>query len=124
MGAPLNSALGTFVRVWEMRAADGRVSGFEISNLLIGRRGVTRLVAKIPGAQVTKRPRLWRPGDPDDICHFTVGASKFIVIEPFGDNGRYWICADNDSAQAHINTVRLVFERHKPFGLVNGRVDR
>jgi len=49
------------MKVYDIRDEQGRVVAFEVENLLLGRRGLARIAASIPGAVVTRRPRFF-PG--------------------------------------------------------------
>ena len=103
-----------------MRDDDGHLTGFEISNLLITRRGVKRVLSRISGVVITKSPRLWRPGDGDDFIHFTLNGHAFLAIEPFGDNDSYWIVAEKAFDVPEIELVRRQFEQHSCVGVNDG----
>jgi hypothetical protein len=45
---------GRYLRVFDRRAEDGQLRGFEVENLLLTRRSVGRVVASIPGVQVIR----------------------------------------------------------------------
>ena len=105
------------MRTWELHTDDGRPYGFEISNLTISRSGVIRTIERIPGATITSGTRYFERRR-DDFCHFTVLGASFIAEEPFGDNSRFWIYAEDESGFAHVKTVQRAFERRKLFGTV------
>jgi hypothetical protein len=94
----------------------GDVTGFEIGNLLIGRRGVLRVLKRIPAVTITKAPKAWAFDD-DDFVHFTVNGHKFKAIEPFGDNDRYWIVAEDKAGRSEIEAIRQVFAERRLFGI-------
>jgi hypothetical protein len=68
-----------------------RLFAFEVSNLRISRRGVCRVVQSIPGASLTRRPRVLSWFREDVFCEFDVDGETYIAEEPWGDNSRYWI---------------------------------
>ena len=95
-----------------MRNDAGIVTGFEIPMaLLSGRHRACRIVARVAGARVVRKPRPFRLG-PSDFCAFTVDGVPFLIIEPFGDNDCYWVVAkEPDPAAAPlIDRVRRTFE--------------
>jgi hypothetical protein len=107
------------MKTWTTNNDAGDVSGFEISNLFIGRFGIARVLRNIDGVEVTKSYRLFR-NDGDDFVHFSLNGYKFLVIEPFGDNSRYWIVAENPPAPSELKQVRQAFESRRLGGLLNG----
>jgi hypothetical protein len=101
----------------------GDLIGFEISNLLISRGRVVRLLRTIPTVTITKLPKRWVMDD-DDFVHFTVNRHLFKVIEPFGDNSRYWIVAEDEAGQGEVEGIRKVFDAHNILGLGNKKRGR
>ncbi len=93
----------------------GILTGFEVSNLLLTRGRASRLAQQVPGAIVSRWPRLFPFryfGEPDDdFCAFSVDGVPFLIIEPFGDNDCYWIVAEepDPSARPLIERARRVF---------------
>lgn len=92
----------------------GMLTGFEVSNLLLTRRRACRLAERVAGAMVSRRPRPFPFryfGEPDDFCAFSVDGVSFLMIEPFGDNDRYWIVAEHPdpTVQPLIERIRHVF---------------
>ena len=97
---------------------NGDLIGFEISNLLISRRGVVKLLRTIPTVTITKLPKRWVLDD-DDFVHFKVKDHLFNVIEPFGDNSRYLIVAEDSTGQGEVERIRKVFDAHTALGFGN-----
>ena len=64
---------------------------FEVANILLRRRGACSVVKQIPGARITRRPKLFSWFREDDFCEFEIDGITFVISEPFGDNSRYWI---------------------------------
>ena len=93
----------------------GHVTGFEISNLLISRGGVVKLLRTIPTVTITKNPKRWVLDD-DDFVHFTVNGHLFKGVEPFGDNDRCWIVAEDEAGRGEVEGIRKVFDARHFFG--------
>ena len=79
------------MKTFDLFDSDNRLYAFEIGNLRIGRRGVCRVVKTIPGAKLTRTPKLFSWVREAEFCEFTVDGEIFAAEEPFGDNSRYWI---------------------------------
>ena len=97
----------------------GHITGFEISNMLISRGGVVKLLETIPTVTITKSPKRWTLDD-DDFVHFTMNGHLFKVIEPFGDNSRYWIVTEDVAGQGEVEGIRKVFDAHNFLGRFDG----
>ena len=91
----------------------GRVFAFEVSVLGLGRRGLCRVAATVPGALVTKRPRFLSWFRQDEFCRFRVDGDDYAAMEPFGDNSRYWVGPDPPRWLPQTQRVRDAFERDK-----------
>jgi hypothetical protein len=98
------------MRVQDMHNDAGVVTGFEVWNVGLSRRRACRVAATVPGARVTRAPRLFRSGS-DGFCAFEVDGVSFLIIEPFGDNSRYWIVSEkpDPAARPLIERVRSTF---------------
>ena len=101
----------------------GVLIGFEISNLLMSRGRVVRLLRTIPTLTITKLPKRWVLDD-DDFVHFKVNDHLFKVIEPFGDNSRYCIIAEDEAGQGEVEGIRKVFDAHNFLGFGNKKMGR
>lgn len=90
---------------------------FEIDHVYLSRRTIARLLEKIEG--VTEVHMGGRFGSPDDVrIEFKCHGHDYVVMEPFGDNSRYWIGPgggkDDVAAAANIGRIRSAFEGYKP----------
>src|SRR5260221_14345190 len=92
-GRPLNWVVSHQMRTREHRNNEGRLTGFEISNSIITRNGVQRVVKRIPGASITKSTRSWRWSAYDDFLYFILNGHTFFAVEPSGDSDCYCIFA-------------------------------
>jgi len=99
----------------ELRSDDGRLTGFSVSNLLLGRHGVPRVVAGILGAKVIRKQRRFTISAPDDFCEFVVDGKTFLAIEPFGDNSEFWLVTEPPEECTQLEAVRRAFENYGIF---------
>ena len=111
-GRPLNWVVSHQMRTREYRNNEGRLTGFEISNSIITRNGVQRVVTRIPGVSITQATHSWRWKADDDFLYFTLNGPTFYVIEPYGDSDCYCIFAKDAADIAEIGVVKSEFERH------------
>ena len=108
------------MKTYDIKDHDGRVFAFEVDNALLGRHAACRIARAIPGAQVVRQPRFlswWRE---EVFCEFLVGALKFEMSEPFGDNSRYWIGPAGDDPADMRPTEEIVLIR-AAFARAGGR---
>jgi hypothetical protein len=98
------------MRTYNLTDSAGNVIAFEVSNLLLGRRGAYKVASKVPGSRVTKRPPLFGGGE--EFCEFEVDGELFVISEPFGDNSRYWVGANPPQPSKAFHLVRQQFEMH------------
>jgi hypothetical protein len=106
--------LGRPVTVYDIKDAEGRVVAFEVDNSWIGRRGLCRLVTKIPQSRLVRRPRVLSWFREDAFCEFEIDGVIFEASEPFGDNDRYWIGPRPTRWAPPILAVRQAFLDKRP----------
>jgi hypothetical protein len=80
------------MRTYPLRNETGVLFAFEVDAPLLGRR-LARVLADTAGVSDARRRRWWR-GSSDVHIRFRYHEREFIVWEPFGDNGRWWIGPD------------------------------
>lgn len=103
--------------VYEQRNRIGQLRSFEIENALIGRRGVVRVLRRIPEVTITRVPkRILSWFREDDFCTFEIGGTQFLVEEPFGDNSRYWIGGERQNDALEI-VAKAFKDQRWPLGL-------
>ena len=95
------------MRIFDIRAEDGKLHGFEVENTWLSRRGVARIVGSIPGVRIRRAKSGWFSRD--DFCEFDVNGVGFVAEEPFGDNSRYWIRPLDGLHDAELTIVRERF---------------
>ena len=79
---------------------------------------MVKLLRTISTVTITKSPKRWTLDD-DAFVHFTMNGHLFKVIEPFGDNSRYWIVAEDEAGQCEVEAIRNVFDAHIVLGFGN-----
>ncbi len=90
---------------------------FEIDHVYLSRRTIARILGKVEG--VTEVYQGGRFGSPDDVrIEFKCRGHDYIVMEPFGDNSRYWVGPkggkDDVAAAANMGQIKAAFEGYKP----------
>jgi hypothetical protein len=95
------------MRVFDVRAEDGKLHAFEVENTWLTRKGVARIVGSIPGVRIRRAKSSWFSRD--DFCEFEVNGVGFVAEEPFGDNSRYWIRPLDGHHDAELTIVRERF---------------
>lgn len=92
----------------------GMQSGFEIENAYILPNTVSRLLGNVDGVtNIHLRGGFF--SDTDIRVEFTYLGKKYTVLEPFGDNSRYFISPDNVSeSSAEVKTIEDVFKGYEP----------
>ena len=93
--------------------ASGAIHAFEVSNAWLRPRAIARLV-RSKGAEITFKRRLFGPGDLR--LTFRYKGREFQVVEPFGDNSRYWVGPAKDAPAATAETAELneIFAQYRP----------
>ena len=79
------------MKTYDIYDPTNRLLAFEVSNIAVGRRGVCRIIERIPGATLIRRPKALSWLREASFCEFTVDGELYEAEEPFGDNSRYWI---------------------------------
>jgi len=114
------------MRTYGIKDVDGREFAFEVKNFHLGRNALCRLIARIPGCRVMRKPSWfrWSFEDEPEFCEFELGGVRFVAWEPWGDNSRYWIgpkSVEGSSPKwcAQVDRVREAFRgAHAFLGIV------
>lgn len=99
------------MKVHDIPLRDGRVAAFEVDNLRLSRRRLCKIVERIPGARLVRRPRLFSWFVEDVFCVFEVGGVCFEAQEPYGDNSRYWVGPAGTGANGKLLEYHVELER-------------
>ncbi len=116
------------MKTYGIKGHDGKEFAFEVDNFHLGRPGLCRLVSRIPGCIVVRKPSRfrWSFEDEEEFCEFELEGVRFVAWEPYGDNGRYWVGPKSPDGTSpkwspQVDRVREAFVRARPFlGLVFG----
>jgi hypothetical protein len=100
------------MKIYDLHDEQNRAFAFEIPNLLLGRRGVCRIVKSIPGAKVVRKPKFLSWLRESTFCEFIVDGETYEVEEPFGDNSRYWVGPRPPRWLPQTEKVRDAFARN------------
>jgi hypothetical protein len=104
------------MRIFDLKDPDGRVFAFEVSSLMLGRRGVPRVVRTVPGAVVKAFH-----GMREEFCEFELDGVLFVAWEPWNDSSRFWIGTRPPRWVPQLEPVRQAFECARPiFGFLIG----
>lgn len=108
------------MKTYGIKDADGVEFAFEVENLLLGRHGLSRLVAQIPGCLVIRRPGWFSGSSEDEFCEFELEGIRFVAWEPWGDNSRYWVGLKSTEGSSsgwcpQVDRVREAFDQARPF---------
>jgi hypothetical protein len=117
------------MKTYGIKDTDGTEFAFEVDNFHLSRKGLCRLVARIPGCIVTRKPSRfrWSHEDEDEFCAFELEGVRFVAWEPWGDNSRYWVGPKVEEGSSprwcpQLDRVREAFSRARPFlGLLFGQ---
>lgn len=98
------------MKIYDHTNSGGQIISFEVASF-IGRRHAMRIVERIPGVRIFKRPARvsWRREE--EFCEFDIEETRFFIIEPFGDNSRFLVAPRSGTWVPQILTVREAFRR-------------
>jgi hypothetical protein len=99
------------MRTYDLQDAQGRIFAFEVANAGIGRRGAVAIVRTIPGVRIVRSPRPFSGFREEEFCEFEVNGRRFVIMEPFGDNSRYWVGPEPAVWCEETGLVREAFVR-------------
>jgi hypothetical protein len=92
---------------------DDRSVGFEIDNIYVNLRTIQLILSTVSGVNNIKRRRPFTKWESVHIW-FKYLNHNFIVVEPFGDNSRYWIGPQNPEEKINIDPIKEVFDKYQP----------
>lgn len=93
----------------------GSAAGFEIDNIYVGLETIAHILSSIDGVAKVRKRRLFGKWEGIHIW-FQYMDKECVVIEPFGDNSRYWIGLKNPDANGDLDlkTIQAAFESYTP----------
>lgn len=87
---------------------------FEIENAYAGLRVIARLLGQVNGVSDVRVRGLFSKWE-DVRVWFKYMGHEYVVLEPFGDNSRYWIGPKDDSGNAlDIGDIENAFKDYRP----------
>lgn len=86
--------------------------GFEIDNTFVPLNTIVRILRSIDGVTQIKKRRLFSKWE-DIHIWFKYNNRDFIVLEPYGDNSRYWIGLEEEVDHIDIKAIHMAFESYK-----------
>ena len=95
------------MRTYDIHTAAGELLAFEVDAAPLGRRGVLRVVAQLPGVRILRAPVLLSWLREEVFCEFELAGARFHAWEPLGDNSRYWIGPAGDRPMPASATQQL-----------------
>ena len=105
------------MRTWPLHSKNGELCAFEIPNTLVGRHAIARFLGQIPEVHVTKWPKRFSWND-DDFVHFEFRGRNYIVEEPWGDNSRYLISAEDEAGFSHMAQIQAWFKEFRRWAVI------
>jgi hypothetical protein len=92
----------------------GPIDAFEIENAYVGVGTVADLLNKIVGVSDVRARKIFSKSG-DIRVEFKYQGKDCVVVEPFGDNSRYWIGSQNsEGGTTDLGEVENAFKQYKP----------
>ena len=91
----------------------GSAVGFEIDNIYVSLRTVSRILKSINGVTEVKKRKMFSKWEGIHIWFKCIN-HECVVIEPFGDSSRYWIGPKNPEEKFDISSIEFAFRQHQP----------
>ena len=104
------------MKVYDLKDAEGRVVAFEVDNIILGRRGLCRVIRNIPGATLLREPvSVLSWFRESEFCEFEMGGVRFSADEgPWGDDSRFSVGPKPRRWVPQLEAVRQAFVDHEP----------
>lgn len=103
------------MKTYPIKDETDRVYAFEIENAYIGLRALVHILCGVPGvSDVRSRVPFERSGDVRGTFRFA--GANFVIVEPFGDNSRYWIgpADDRTAPSLDITPIEASLRSYRP----------
>lgn len=112
---PSNDRYLPHMKTFPVQSADSNSKvGFEIENAYASPREVARILSEIAGVSDIQRVGSWFSGS-DIRLRFHYQKDSYVVVEPFGDNSRYFIGPESQQLTSdQIEQVETAFRSYKP----------
>ena len=106
---------------YPIKDESGSLRAFEVDNVYIGVGGIRKLLSEKDGVSDLRARKLFAGGDDEFRLGFNYFGRSFLVVEPFGDNSRYWIGPENDSDEEAVlkaKSLENIFKNYEPPALI------
>lgn len=91
-----------------------RPFAFEVENVYVGPGTIARLLAEVDGVTDVRTRKLFS-GSSEIHVEFKYLNRDYIVLEPYGDNSRYWIGPKNPEENAgDISQIENALKHYRP----------
>ncbi|MDT8322399.1 MAG: hypothetical protein RQ826_17940 [Xanthomonadales bacterium] len=77
---------------------DGVVVAFEVSKFLLSLRKIAKTLRDVPGVDNVERRRFFEFSD--ELVRFRFYGQPYVVVEPFGDNSRFFVVSKVEGAKS------------------------
>src|SRR5258707_955241 len=95
------------------RSSATRPYAFEIENAYITAGSAARVLRTVPGVRGIRLRKWFRPSD--YLVEFGFADREYAVLEPFGDNSRFWIGPkEPETGDIDITAVEAAFLAYRP----------
>ena len=90
---------------------NGKLHAFDIENLKITRKGTIKIINKIPGVKILRKPKLFSLFKQEEFFEFDLNGIQFVIWEPYGDSSTYWIGKKGGGGWCkEIETIQQAFQ--------------
>jgi len=87
---------------------------FEIENIYLSANQTAEILRKVEGTSDVRRRRMFE-SEPDVRVKFRYHEEDYIVLEPYGDNSRYWVGPKYPAkVKFDITDLEKHFKEYKP----------
>jgi hypothetical protein len=92
---------------------EGKVIGVQVDNAYISVGHIAAVLSRVPGVSDLRKRRLFSRSNGTHI-KFNFHGVPFLVHEPFADNSRYWIVAEDPKEIHEVLPLLDALRRYKP----------
>ena len=100
------------MKTYDIQDKEKRVFAFEVDNGRLGlfqRDAIVKIAQNIAGAKILKVPKSFSWLREEVFCEFEMAGHIFHILEPFGDNSRYWIGPKDGAWYPEIDIIKNIF---------------
>jgi len=101
------------MRTYPIKDETGRLFALEVDVVFCGVRDLVKVIATAEGVTDAKAGRP-SSGERDVRATFRYQGDEFAVVEPFGDNSRYWIGPISDNLKRDVSPIERQLRSYVP----------